>query len=74
VPADVRVRLPGILRRADALVRGYNHFLALLGWCDILAARRIEELCAGPAGTGLDIAVEVAGGKLMSAFVRAVES
>ena len=40
----------------------------------MLAARHIGELCAGAAGTGPDIAAGIAGGKLMSAFVRAVES
>jgi hypothetical protein len=40
------------------LVRGYDHFLALLGWCDMLAARQIEELrrCRryGPGHRGRD--------------------
>jgi hypothetical protein len=34
------------------LVRGYDHFLALLGWCGMSAAQQIDELCASPAGMG----------------------
>ena len=65
---------PGFPAEAAPLVCGYDHFLALLGWCDHVGRAADRGAVRRSCGHGPDIAVEVAGGKFMSAFVRAAEA
>jgi hypothetical protein len=65
---------PGFFAEQTPLVRDYDHFLALLGGVTIFAAQQTESCAPVLRARGPGTVAEVAGGKFMSAFVRAVES